>query len=261
MDALWAYINERDEIMPPIVAQEGATFGQPTRKSIQQIFEAVNVPGNASIVDMGSGTGTVLFHLAAERLGESYHGIDFSEVLIHESEIRQRSIIPTSDITFYHDNILALTQDNLLTYASRNNGDIRHLVIYSFDSRMPTNVVNHIKDLVRAYDRGPITWITSFNERSLEQTDMRFVSSPSLMHIGPVGVTEDTPRVLYSRAEQSENYTEKQWEEIEAAEYRRAMQNVRMPWIDEDTPPPQLEEFQMYVYQRRGETDVKSRID
>jgi len=135
-----------------------------------------------------------------------------------------------------------------------NHGELE-LILFSFDARFPSVVVDHIRDLVSNYIHA-IKWITTFSPYRLQIQTIKLDNVP--LTIGPPGVTEtsanDNTVILFNRGNQAENYTELEWEAIEEADMDVQRMNLRTGMIamKEGKTIHQLEQFDIYIYQSTG---------
>ena len=258
MNKLWSFINDRDvKSKKSIEATDGMAFGQPTQRSLDDVINQIDWPEDAIFFDLGSGTGTILFDMAVRgERGSKFIGLEFSKELVAESELRKQMLIQhgffkqMEIVENIHADILKLTDNDLLEY-----GRNKHIVFFSFDARMPVNVVEHIKELVLNYrGNNGITWISTFSsyKLSINMTELN-----GYMRIGPAGVTELTDDVILTLSEQFDNYTEQEWSDIERKEEANQLSNMVktkayfLKHSHEDKLPmiPILEGFKMYYYQ------------
>lgn len=228
------------------------TFGQPTQQSLERLFDELSIPENATFYDLGSGTGTVLFHAASlKRRPAKLIGVEFSATL-HAEAIRRREALAL-DVQLLEKDITTMTDFG-------ENFDDDPLYLFSFDARFPDVVVAHITQLIRRHiqinPRSPMVWITTFTKRGIESKLNATIGVKETMlntklFIGPTGVDENhIPPPIYNMAEQSENYTEEEWEAIDRADAPRARENLRR--FIKDPSIPQLEMFRIFMYHLGG---------
>lgn len=258
---LWRFVNERDANRPAVQAQGGATFGQPTQASIQSIFEEINMPPDAVLIDAGSGTGTVLFHAALlDGAPELMVGVEFMAAQHAEATYRLRRLQEDpaladrlASVQLYQRDILTLGVDDLYGWAQD-----RPLYIISFDARFPARVTAHMVRLLEAYarthKRQSVTWISTFSTLGLESNGPvpdafpQSVALVSRMTIGAPGVTEDSqPAPVFVVANQEENYPPDEWERIMEREDAKQMDLFRRA-MGGEPERPQLEQFVIYSY-------------
>lgn len=264
-DRLWEKVNKWDVDRPSVKASGGATFGQPTQMSIQAILTEMNMESNAVLVDMGSGTGTILFHAAMlDNPPEKMVGIEFVGDQHNEAVERLRLLkednmfsdaraSQLANIELYEKNILDLTSQNLEEWALN-----RPLYIISFDPRFPDNVMAHLILIIAKYARDnnmqKLVWVSTFSSRGLKSklTPMpdnfpQSIVMSAKMTIGGAGVTEShIPPPIFVVANQEENYTEEEWDQISDKEDKKQLSLLRKFKIDE--LGPQLEQFVVYSY-------------
>lgn len=263
---LWGFINKWDVGRPAIQAEGGATFGQPTEISIDAILNEMSMESDAVLIDMGSGTGTVLFHAAMlDTPPVKMVGVEFVAVQ-HEEAMKRLALLKADEvfngarasqlanIDLYQKDILTLTSQNLEDWALD-----RPLYIISFDARFPDAVTAHLTSLVAEYarqnKRQKLVWVTTFSRRGLESKldplPDGFPQDSSLaakMTIGEAGVTENhKPPPVFVVADQHENYTEEEWNAISDQEDKKQMDLMRRMMKGEELGP-QLEQFVIYSY-------------
>lgn len=263
---LWELINKRDVQRHAVRAEGGATFGQPTELSIDAILNEMSMESDAVLIDMGSGTGTILFHAAMlDTPPVKMVGIEFSNTQHNEAVERLRLLnadkviygaraSQLANIELYQRNILDLTPQDLEDWALD-----RPLYIISFDARFPDAVIAHLAslavDYARQNKRQKLVWISTFSRRGLASKlrpmpdgfpqDSVMVAK---ITTGEAGVTENhIPPPVFVVAEQHENYTEEEWGRISEAEDKKQMVLMRRMMKGEEIGP-QLEQFVMYSY-------------
>jgi SAM-dependent methyltransferase len=241
MDALWDRIRVWDADLPHIVAANGLAFAQPTRASLDGLIDAAfgHYDENCVFVDLGSGTGTVLFHMAVRGHIERCIGVEIDEALVGISQERLQQLSPSVPVDVFHRDILSLTADDMQMWS--NNGKLR-LLVYSFDARFPRHVTDHIANLItREYRLGPITWLTCASAYRLGVPEVREL---------PVHLVLDSPgkgEVMLVRGDQEENYPPEEWEELSEAEGMRQLALIRN-FGRRKVEPHQMEYMVVYSY-------------
>lgn len=239
--------------MAAVPSQGGETFGQPTQQSLERLFQELSIPENATFYDLGSGTGTVLFHAASlKQRPAKLIGVEFSPAL-HAEAIRRRQALNLVKVELLEKDITTMTDFG-------QSFDDEPLYLFSFDARFPDAVVAHITQLIHHHievnPRSPVVWITTFTKHGIEsKRNARIGVKETVLNtklfIGPPGVDENhIPPPVYNMAEQSENYTEAEWEAIDAADAPRARENLRR--FLKDPSIPQLEMFRIFMYRLGG---------
>ena len=258
LDALWENIN-RDDIdlaqNGPIAAQNGQTFGQPTQQTLERLFDELLISPESVFIDLGCGTGAVLFHAAVQNISQQYFGVEIDNNLLNIAQTRQQNyqeqFPELNTITQTQGDILDITVDDLNQYSE--NGNLQ-LILFSFDARFPDFVTKHIIDLVKQYNYN-IKWITTHSGYKLDIPNNMFKLNTRLT-IGPPGIDENTYPVLTTTAYQMDNYPEDEHEELEELEMIESRRNFTFMQeyerenniVDPMFAIPNLELFYMYVY-------------
>lgn len=246
---VWGLINQWDkESNERTKAIGGAGFGQPTQQSLSSVLEEVGIPRNSVFIDLGSGTGTVLFHASSNSLAQFFHGIEFSPQMVKQSHWRQveleKAELIGNNIHIREGDILNLTQGNLNKWSKQNT---LPLVLFSFDAVMPKKVIDKIRDLARDYQGPQLIWITTFSSYRLGLETKKLASR---LLIGPAGVTEQDDH-LVEMSDQSANYPEEEWKRMEQEQEQQQKENMKR-FVASDYTLPQMESFEIHVYRKKG---------
>lgn len=234
-------------------AIDGQAFAQGTESSLDAVFlEAGVLPDRKGVFwDAGSGTGTAIFHAVVKGSYEACIGTEI--VPEYHAEANRR--LSNFEHQWRGGQQTSFILGDLLKVELWEDEEM--LTIFSFDGRMPMDTVLGLRDKIAKYEGPDVMWVTCFAPRVLnlpEEFEHRALKHPLL--IGEVGITSKTPGVLYSRADQVENYSQQEWETLEQAENARAMHNVKLA-MKSDTQLPQLEEWYLHVYHRTREPQSK----
>jgi tRNA G46 methylase TrmB len=97
-----------------VVATNGLTLSQPTEKSFRSILSAIEINKPYIFIDLGSGTGTVCFHMAVnEPLCVKAIGFELNEA-VYEESVRRKAILGVDNCEFYQKDIFTLSKADLL---------------------------------------------------------------------------------------------------------------------------------------------------
>lgn len=244
MEELWAYILERDAFaLEDIAAREGQAFGVLNRYSLDQLFGSLPLNGPFTFLDLGSGTGTVLFYVA-RRYGDQVTrcvGIELNPVVHNEALVRREALGMERQVDLSLGDILKIP-----TLAPYHN---QTLVVFSFDARMPRVVMNHMYDLVNNYNGGRIIWITTHSQYYFGRNDLNLMP----FHFQSTFGGERRPNGNYSiqLGMQDEDYPPDEWDEKEEANDRRNQESLRL-LVQTGVMPEILESMQLFRCEKMG---------
>ncbi len=234
-------LKQDEENVSSIKSQGGATYATPNYASLSLLMlRLATLRTNKCVfIDFGSGTGNVLF-LAERMLAgmcDRFVGIEFNPVVNIEAE--RRRVALRSSCIFEQKDILSLDVNWLL--AQSGEEERRHVILFSFDCRMPEQVVNHIAKLYKSYNGPSITLISTWSPHFFKMMGNKF-GVGLVIGLSPYSIDADN----------MENFPEDQYEEVEERKgliELKIMKEMARKKIDFE-PSMLSERFTMYVYEK-----------
>ena len=290
MESVWNYINKTDLLQQNALAQraiQGLAFGQPTQLSLDQFLfnDQVYWPKDFQktiFIDFGSGTGTVLFHVASSGKANKCIGIELNKILYEESVSRKEYLDEffKANIDIYLEDIKNITLKHLKDWS--NKGEY-HLIFYSFDTALPEDVFEHIFLLINRYSiKNPTTIVTTrsnhyaYNVVKISKTRIKLIqlepsldkntpSNTSTLRIATPGITEITSnKIIYSYSYQQEENIENWYKKYEKfnEDYMEKINGGSGSILErfaDSNPDFQIEMFLVYTWNNMGSI-IKPRL-
>lgn len=237
-------LEQESSNLKAIKAQGGAAYATPNFSSISTLLNkcgsfALTQRNNKCVfIDFGSGTGNVLF-LAERMLShvcDTFVGVEFNPIVNDEALKRKNAL--DSKCTFEQADITSLSVKWLLQQSGEEQK--RHIILFSFDCRMPSNVVQHTISLFKDYPLA-ITFISTWSPHYCKMQGTLF----SPLVIGANG------KYVFS-ADNEENFDEDQLDAFDEKTTKQTRDIQKQMQKDGVEFEPSLlsEQFEMYMYEK-----------
>ena len=208
-----------------------------------------SIPKRCLFVDLGSGTGNVLF-LMQRWLSEDSQliGVELNKDMFDESVRRSRLIGPEADnIKLWNQNIFDFPLDVIINSASSTDLPI---VLFTFDALFPRELVMFIYNCIFALLPSGTMLISTWSPRVYGSVaGAAKVVELDHLFIGPPGVKETDSNTVINLALSPDNYEPELFERLDEAEQAKQMAAAKA-LSGKSELPVQMDEFPMFCYIR-----------